>query len=137
MLTADQQFNALTPDSTLENITITTADLTVPAANGLSIAIGTTATAANLTAVESMVGLFKQANAYLLSEIVSLTNDAGVGVAIAVSVNAEGQISRDATQVFAIKVGEDVADVSATHVIDAMFKLCVAKLLQTGKDGYV
>jgi hypothetical protein len=134
-LQADQQFNALTPDAILKNITIT-ADAAV-AADGVSIRIGAGAVAAELYAAESMVGLFTQAKDYLLSEIVSLKADAGAGVAVEVSINSAGTIARDDSLLFAVKVGANIADDSRTHVVDAMFKLLIAKLLETGKDGYV
>jgi hypothetical protein len=133
-LTADQQFNALTADSTLEKITIT-ATLAAPV-DGMAITIGAGVVDSELFAVESMVGLFKQAEAYLLSEFVSLQADAGPGVVISVSIDSAGTIVRDNTSTFVVKVGANIADASRTHVIDAMFKLCIAKLLETGKDGY-
>lgn len=132
-LTADQQFNALTPGAVLKDITVSISDLTPANANGVSVGIGGAAVSADLFAQQQLAGFMTEAHDYLLSEIVSLKSDAGAGVTIEVSLDADGTIQRNGLGLYRFKVGENIADPSRSHTIDAMFKLCLAKMLEAGK----
>lgn len=133
-LTADLQFNALTPGATLKEITVTASNLVAASADGVSVGIGA-AVAADLFSQESITGYVTDARDFLLNELVSLKSDAGDGFPIAVSVAADGAITRVDDGLFRFKVGANIADPSRSHTIDAMFKLCLAKLLEAGKTG--
>ena len=135
MIELNQSFKAATPDTTRKNVEI--GEALSPGPTGVLITIGSGASDRDLGRVESMVGHFIDARDYMLNNLKSLTEAAGPGVAIAVSCDSQGRLRPDGNNRFKLRVGPDLADQEASHAIDAMFKVCLSKLLEAAKTGYV
>ena len=130
-ITADQGFKAATPGTVRKNIEVG-AGLS-PGPDGVLITIGNV-TQPELWKVESLVGHFTDCRDYMLNNLVSLV-DAAAGAAIAVSCNAQGNLRPDANNFFKLRVGPNIATPEKSHVIDAMFKLLLTRLIEEAKTG--
>lgn len=131
-ITADQGFKAATPGTTRKNIEVG-AGLS-PGPTGVLVTIGPEVTDRELWNVETMVGHFTDCRDYMLNNLVSLV-DAAAGTAIAVSCDAQGRLRPDGNNKFKLRVGADIATPEKSHVIDAMFKLLMTRLIEEAKTG--
>lgn len=126
MIQAGMVFLAPSKDATLKDIQVgvgLNAGVT-----GIAIRYGNTAGREGY--VQSNVGQLKRAYRHLINNLVGF-ND---GIAEA-SVDFDGTRYLDGTGELNVQVGSQVANREQSHVIDAMFKLCIAKLLEQAKTG--